>query len=218
MAYYLDLLSPETYKAFSEPPRDISGFRPRQREAAQGVKIGDKLVCYVKRISRWLGFLEMTRSPFEYSAPRSYSHDDPFAIRFTVRSMVWSPSEMAMHEDILWNPLSPTRSHDKRASAWTGFLRNSVRRLTNSDSKTSEDMLVSQSQRNRPRLYSLSEEDNGRLRPVKIRTQDNAEAAATVPEDGEQLVLAAADDTSFRESRKMEAIMAELASARGSEY
>jgi len=33
MAYYLDLFSPETYKAFSESPRDISGFRPRQRNA-----------------------------------------------------------------------------------------------------------------------------------------------------------------------------------------
>lgn len=161
MAYYLDLLSPETYKAFSEPRRDISGFRPGQREAAQGVKIGDKLVCYVKRISRWLGFLEITSSPFEYSAPRFYSHDDPSTIRFTVRSMVWSPYEQAisMHEDILWNPLSSNRSHDKKASAWTGFLRNSVRRLTNSDSKTSEDMLVSQSQSNRSTLYPLSEED-----------------------------------------------------------
>jgi len=54
MAYYLDIFSPETYKAFTESPRDISGFRPHQRNTASRVKFGDKLICYVTKISRWV--------------------------------------------------------------------------------------------------------------------------------------------------------------------
>jgi len=217
MAYYLDLFSPETYKTFTESPRDISGFRPRQRNAAEGVKIRDKLVCYVTRISRWVGLLEVTSSLFEDSTPRFYSHDDPFTIRFTVRPIVWLPYEQAIpiHEDIVWNSLSFTRSHNKKTSTWTGLLRNSLRRLTNSDGKVLEDMLVNQSQSNKPTLYPLSEEDNQRLRPMRIRTQDNVEVTVSVPKDTEQRVLAAAEDKSFRESKKIQALIAEIGQRMG---
>jgi len=49
MAYYLDLFSPETYKAFTQSPPDISVFRPRQRNAARRVKVGDKLIVILKK-------------------------------------------------------------------------------------------------------------------------------------------------------------------------
>lgn len=59
MKYYTDLFSPETYQAFSNSDRTISGFRKRQKTFVQRLEVGDKLICYVTRISRWFGVLEV---------------------------------------------------------------------------------------------------------------------------------------------------------------
>ena len=49
MAYYLDLFSPLTYKAFLSSPRDITGFRPKQKNAASKLQPGDILICYLTK-------------------------------------------------------------------------------------------------------------------------------------------------------------------------
>ena len=59
MAYFLDLFSPETYEAFSKSDRTVSGFRLRHQNAASRVKVGDKFVCYMTKLSRWIGILEV---------------------------------------------------------------------------------------------------------------------------------------------------------------
>jgi predicted RNA-binding protein len=52
MAYYLDLFSPETYEAFSRSDRTVTGFRMRQQNVSRRVNPGDKLVCYMTKLSR----------------------------------------------------------------------------------------------------------------------------------------------------------------------
>ena len=47
MAYYLNLFSPETYTAFEQSDRIVSGFRRRQRPAASRIRRGDIFVCYL---------------------------------------------------------------------------------------------------------------------------------------------------------------------------
>jgi len=42
MAYYIDLFSPETYQAYGNSTRTISGFRERHRGIASHLKSGDK--------------------------------------------------------------------------------------------------------------------------------------------------------------------------------
>ena len=59
MAYFLDLFSPETYEAFGRSGKTVSGFRVRHRSAATRIHPGDKLVCYLTRLSRWAGVLEL---------------------------------------------------------------------------------------------------------------------------------------------------------------
>jgi predicted RNA-binding protein len=63
MAYFIDLFSPETYDAFARSPRDISGFRLRHKNMAQRIKAGDVFVCYLTRLSRWFGLLEVIEGP-----------------------------------------------------------------------------------------------------------------------------------------------------------
>jgi hypothetical protein len=64
VAYYLDLFSPATFEGFGASDRTVTGFRPRQRIAAQRVKIGDKFICYMTKLSRWFGLLEVTGQLF----------------------------------------------------------------------------------------------------------------------------------------------------------
>src|SRR2546429_6925296 len=105
MAYYLDLFSPETYEAFGRSDRTVSGFRIRQRNMAARIKPGDKLVCYITKLSRWMGLLEVVDGPFVDNAPIFYPENDPFVIRFHVRPMAWLPVEKAIpiHEDRVWD-------------------------------------------------------------------------------------------------------------------
>src|SRR3990172_2404843 len=96
MAYFLDLFSPETYEAFGRSDGTISGFRLRQRNAAARVKPGDRLLCYMTRLSRWTGLLEVLDGPFIDDKPIFYAEDDPFVVRFRVDPLVWLPVEKSV--------------------------------------------------------------------------------------------------------------------------
>src|SRR5688572_5891547 len=111
MAYFLDLFSPETYEAFSRSDRSISGFRERHRGIAGRVKPGDKFLCYMTKLSRWVGVLEVLQGPYEDSRPLFVPDKDPFVIRFRVRPAVWLAVDkgVPIHEDAVWNELSFTR-------------------------------------------------------------------------------------------------------------
>src|SRR5262245_47267813 len=87
MAYYVNLFSPETYEAFIKSAQTISGFRPRQKNAASRVKVGDKLICYMTKLSRWFGILEVISDSFEDDSPIFYTSNDPFVIRFKVKPL-----------------------------------------------------------------------------------------------------------------------------------
>ena len=89
MAYYLDLFSPTTYEAFSKSNRTVSGFRPRKRGVAQCVQRGDRLVCYMTKLSRWIGILEVESGPFEDATPIFSPDSDPFTVRFHVKPIYW---------------------------------------------------------------------------------------------------------------------------------
>jgi len=72
VSFYIDLFSPETHEAFSESNMNISGFRKRQLNTARRIHAGDKLICYVTRLSRWVGILEVLSSCFEDNTPIFY--------------------------------------------------------------------------------------------------------------------------------------------------
>ena len=88
MAYFIDLFSPETYDAFARSPRDISGFRLRHKNATDKIKPGDLFVCYLTRLSRWFGVLEVIDGPFIDNKPVFVIGNDPFVVRFRVRPKV----------------------------------------------------------------------------------------------------------------------------------
>jgi hypothetical protein len=69
MAGYLDLFTPETWQAFTSKGGEITGFRASQRKSASKIEVGDRFLCYLVKLQRWVGVLEATSTSFEDSTP-----------------------------------------------------------------------------------------------------------------------------------------------------
>jgi len=122
MAHFIDLFSPETYEAFARSTRAISGFRMRHKGMAERIKPGDTFVCYLTRLSRWCGLLEVVDGPFVDDKPIFMAQSDPFVVRFHVRPTVWLDIDKSIpiHDDVIWTGLSFTRTLEKGSIGWTG--------------------------------------------------------------------------------------------------
>lgn len=213
MAYYLDLFSPETYEAFSRSNRDISGFRIRQRNVATRIKPGDKFVCYMTKLSRWIGLLEVLEGPFIDETPIFYPEDDPFVVRFRVRTVVWLPVDKAVpiHEDYVWNKLSFTRGQSRHSSTWTGKLRGSLVQLDESDGAFLEALV--QKQIEGGQTFPVDPHEYRKLATHRVRREDKA-VTVTVPEEAEAEEEDAAQPQG-RESARIQALLAEIGSRMG---
>ena len=90
---------------FTNSDKRTTGVRQRQLKAAQRIKPGDRLVCYMTKLSRWIGVLEVKSECFTDNTPIFYKEDDPFIIRFRVEPIVWLAVEKAIpiREDRIWN-------------------------------------------------------------------------------------------------------------------
>jgi predicted RNA-binding protein len=215
MAYYLDLFSPETYEAFSKSDMTVSGFRPRQKNAAQRIKPGDKLLCYMTKLSRWVGVLEITSPHFENSTPIFYPESDPFVVRFKVRPLIWLPKEKAVpiHEDELWDRLSFTKGQDRGSSTWTGKVRASLVQLSAADGKLIEEALVRQ--QSGGRVYEVNEQQYAKHTKHKVRSTEKV-VTVSVPEEAVAEELPAQElEVEVRESIKVQSLIAKIGAKMG---
>jgi predicted RNA-binding protein len=213
MAYYLDLFSPDTLARFSASDRTISGFRVRQRNLASRVKPGDKLLCYLTKLSRWVGVLEVTSTAFEDATPIFTEGSDPFIVRFKVKPVVWlSPEQgLPIHDKAIWPNLSLTTDHSQETSRWTGFFRGSLNHLTEADGEFLEQRLVAQ--QSAPKPYPLTEQDRKALAPLVAKRPEGA-VTVTVPDDAED----EADEEAIarpRESIKVQALLGRIGATMG---
>ena len=110
MAYYIDLFSPETYEAFSKSDRSVSGFRALHEGLARRIQPGDTLVCYVTKLSRWVGLLTVNEGPYKDDIPIFTAENDPFIIRFKVAPAAWLDlvNAVPIHDEEMWKGLSFT--------------------------------------------------------------------------------------------------------------
>jgi hypothetical protein len=212
MAYFIDLFSPETYEIFSKTQMNLSGFRKRQLNVAQKIHPGDKLLCYMTKLSRWVGVLEVVKDAIlDEKTPLFYSENDPFVVRFGVRPLVWLDKELAIpiREDSIWETLSFTRGHQKHSSSWTGKFRSSLIQLSDKDGSFLENLLLRQVHGGQE--YKVDEEEYRKYLKPQIRRSDTQVVTVVIPyesdtEDTGKDVTQ--PDVSIRESIKIQAILA----------
>jgi hypothetical protein len=210
MAYYIDLFSPDTYEAFAKSDQSISGFRERQRGVASDIKPGDKFICYMTKLSRWIGVLEVDSTYFQDNKPIFYPVNDPFTIRFKVKSKAWLQLDktIPIWEDICWNNLTFTKQLPKHSLGWTGMVRGSLRKLEDTDGQFLEKLLVTQV--NTPTIYPLDETDQKKLKPPVVKTQDSKQVPVSIPDDEEIQKPTKGQEVSIRDSTRIQAILAEI--------
>jgi hypothetical protein len=215
MAFYTDLFSPETYQAYKASSRDISGFRPRHKSVAEKVRRGDVLVCYMTRLSRWFGLLEVIEGPFSDSKPIFTAKDDPFTVRFRVRPIVLLEPDNAipMHDPPLWNSLSFTRDLPAGSWAWSGMVRSSLVRLGDEDGRLLSDALRRQA--SEPKLYTLNDSDARKL-ATHVVSRIDKDVPVSVPEDARPGEVAGEQpEEEVRESIQMQALIARIGTQMG---
>lgn len=187
MNYFIDLFSPETAKAFESSSKDISGFRISRKTYVDNQKIGpgDKFICYVTRLQRFVGVLEVKSKPFQDSKPIFTKDEDPFILRFYVEPVVWLPLEKAIsiHQDFIWNNLTFTKGLSKDSNKWTYMVFSSPRLWPKEDCIFLEKVLLEQAQKQVD--YPFSEDDQKKLKASKIRISGKKEVSVSVPDNEE---------------------------------
>lgn len=215
MAYFIDLFSPETHGAFSKSDRATSGFRIRQQGVASRIKPGDTLVCYITRVSRWCGLLDVVEGPFIDKTPIFTPDPDPFVVRFKVKARVWLPLDASppIHEDVIWKHLSFTRELQKGSKGWTGKVRASLVLLDDADGKYLDKTLSAQSKS--PTKYALDEQDAKALTTHTVNRLDKV-VSVSVPVDTEAPKPSkASPEPEARESIRIQSLIAQAGAKMG---
>jgi len=215
MTYYTDLFSPETYEAFSRSKRDVTGFRIRQETWAKRIQVGDKLICYMTRLGRWVGVLEVVEPYKIDDAPLFYTDNDPFVVRFLVKPVVWLDKDLTVpiRERLVWDKLTFTKGARPDTSTWTGKLRTSLNHLDDADGEFLERLLVAQ--QDSVSTYPVDDEKFRRLISKPVRRYDKI-VTVTVPDDNDDFEEAPnAVEPAVRESHQMQGLLASIGETMG---
>ena len=188
MAYLLNLFTPETWEVFRQAGAKVSGFRQRQqRLAGKRVIEGDVFLCYLVRLSRWCGALEVRSEVYEDRSP-IYSDPDPFPIRFKVKPIVVLEPELAVpiQDETIWDALSITNQYDRSYPYWSGFFRSSLNKIEEEDGSFLLEVL--KGQQTDPKRYPFTEKDKRRLSERRIIRTLSREVEVEIPDDDAEVI------------------------------
>ena len=213
MNFWTDLFTPETYEAFSNSDRTISGFRETQRGFADRVQIGDKFICYMVRMSRWIGILEVVEGPFIDRTPVFVAEDDPFVVRFRVRPTVWLPLEktVPIQDDEVFSRLTFTRDVEE-GGYWLGPLRRSLQKLAPEDGEFLTSLLTRQN--GQQKSYDVDHHQYERALKRRIHRLEGS-VVVTVPDDGNETDEETPQTSADRESIRVQADLCRIGEAMG---
>lgn len=227
MTYFVDVFSVATYEEFSCTDKAQAGFHPKRRAWVTKIKPGDKLLCYLKGVSCWIGVLEVTGPMVDNG---SEDEADEFSLKFPVKPLVWLGKGQLLpikREDV-WAALSFTKNIAPGAGGWNAIVRSSGVRLSSSDGELLEQRLASQQQQGLAdgianddweKLRGFKVEIHGKSVSVEIPEPDitdeeSAQTTDTAP-SGNQVGDSNASAALVRTSHKMQAHLADIGLAMG---
>ncbi|MBL8019731.1 MAG: EVE domain-containing protein [Leptospirales bacterium] len=210
--YYYNLWSPETYEVFSRSDRTVSGFPLRQQKIAQRVMPGDTFICYVTKVSRFVGILEVASPAYVDETPLYSQTNEKYVVRFRIKPLVWLEKEhgIPIREEIIWNHLTFTKDLAKTSTVWTGRLRQSLNEVESADAALLTKALLEQKEQKR--IFSMSDRDKALFELHQART-DGKVISVSVPEktDDEEPVSV----PTVRESHKIQALLCQIGESMG---
>jgi hypothetical protein len=161
------------------------------------------------KLGRWVGVLEILSECFIDETPIFYPENDPYVVRFKVRPLVWLPKDrtLPIRERHVWETLSFTKAVATNSPVWTGKVRTSLNKLSETDGRFLQEQLLLQVSSGKD--YPVDEDQYRRWLAQKVRREDKI-VAVTVPEDDEHVDQPEFPDkeVSIRESAKIQALLA----------
>ena len=222
MKYHLDLFTPETWEAFRKIGATVTGFRERhQRLAEERVSKGDIFLCYLTRLSRWCGVLEVESGPYLDDSPL-LANPDPFTVRFNVKPIAVLDLEFAVpiRDPRLWSTLTITKQYDVRHPNWKGFFRGSLKTFEDIDGEFLSGLIKEQLVN--PESYPLTGADRRQLpRSKTVRTLEREVVEVEVPDSEDEDYSLASEETVLapeagaRESIRYQAKVAQIGAEMG---
>lgn len=128
-SFWLDLFTINTWNEFLDAGGTVSGFREGRRATVERLRPGDYLLCYLVRVSRFIGVLEIVSEAF-YSTDQIWNMD-VFPCRVRVKRVITLAPENAVPITQLKDRL--TFFDPDRPLAWTGHVRGSPAKWLESD-------------------------------------------------------------------------------------
>ncbi|WP_228893984.1 hypothetical protein [Pseudoduganella aquatica] len=223
MTYFIDIFSVETYEAFSKTSKTIAGFHPKRKAWITKIKPGDKILCYLKGLSCWVGMLEVVGPMTEVTPGNEVISG--YSLEFAVTPLVWldKGTLIPIKRPEVWAALSFTKDITPGAGGWNAVLRSSGVRLLEEDGKAVEVLMQEQLQKLVP--DEITNEAWSQHQSFKITTSQGETVAVQIPElDSEPSTEAAFAHTcsttigevpTVRTSHKMQALLAEIGVAMG---
>ena len=215
MTFYTNLFSPDTFETFSRSSREVSGFSKHQLAWARRVQKGDRFICYVTKLSRWVGVLEVLSECYVDESPLFYPEGDPYVVRFKVKPLVWLAKENALpiRDKLIWDNLSFTKGADPKESSWTGKVRISLNKFTDQDGQFLQSALLTQ--QTTKQTYPVDENQYRRWLAQKVQRSDKVVPVSVPEDDGTEEPPGAEESQSIRESSKMQALLASIGETMG---
>lgn len=213
MAYWTDLFTPDTFEAFARSDRTVSGFRESQKAFAEKVRPGDVFVCYMVRLSRWIGVLEVESGSFIDDTPIFTPAPDPFVMRFRVKPSIWLPLDQTipMQTPEIWEGLSWTRNTTP-GDYWLGPLRRSLQSISRADGELLERVLRAQA--TAQTTYACDPKQLAKAKGRRIQRVEKT-VAVSVPDDPRDTESNPAASTADRQSIRTQASLCRLGEAMG---
>jgi hypothetical protein len=94
-SYWVQVFSVETWNEFIHAGASTTGFRVSRWGHLQKVKQGDYLLCYLSRVSRWVGLLEVQSDAYLDNTTRIW-RGEVYPCRLDVRLLKSLPAERAV--------------------------------------------------------------------------------------------------------------------------
>jgi hypothetical protein len=177
--YWIDLFTVETWKEFLDHGADVSGFSEKRRATVQRIKPGDYLLCYLTRLSRWVGLLEVMSEPFFDEEPIWSAQVYPW--RLKVRALLTLEPKYGVPVLDMRGELTAFQNLSN-PNQWQGPFRASPTRWRASDGEAVVRAL--QEAKANPVDRPVSRLRRSRSKPTAAKA-DTDNSVVTVPEDDE---------------------------------
>lgn len=187
MTYWLDLFTAKTWQEFLDAGSEVSGFREGRWSIVKKIKPGDRLLCYLTGISRFIGILEVVSEPFQDT--KKIWEDADFPCRLKVKVIIALTPETAVPVLSFKDQLSCFQNL-KNPNAWSGAFRGSPARWEKNDGMAVENVLMMAQSDPVVRSFDRKKLDR---RPQVIST---AKGSVVIPEVVNQLEQEDPDATS----------------------